>query len=122
MSYNFSYKGFKQSEVCINLRLAEQLGLNEEIIEEIIFFQNKRYNIREKLSSGEIEPTRDVGSTLKQIDENLQMLWFKKSNKYPYKFWLEPRCTCPKIDNQDIISDSSSIFIYSNGCPLHKGI
>lgn len=122
MSDDFSYKGFKQSEVYINLQLAEQLGLNEDTIEDIIFFQNKRHDIRERLSSGELEPTIAVGSILKYIDKNLQMLWFKKSDKYPYRFWLEPKCTCPKLDNQDMISDSSSpVFIYSNDCPLHKG-
>lgn len=122
MSDDFSYKGFKQSEVYINLRLAEQLGLNEDTIEDIIFFQNKRHDIRKRLSYGELEPTNVVGSFLKYIDKNLQMLWFKKSDKYPYMFWLEPKCTCPYFDNQDMISNSSPIFIYSNNCPLHKGI
>jgi len=47
----------------------------------------------------------------------LQRAWgFTEDSAY-HKHWLTPRCTCPRVDNEEGWSYRA---IYSRDCPVHK--
>ena len=104
----------------INMDLAKQQGLSKDEIDNIIVLQQKRSDIRNGIINKVIMPTRQVGEELSEIDVKLTKLWkFDNPNGYNfYKFWKEPGCLCPKMDNEDNYGKTSYIYI-SGRCPLH---
>lgn len=55
---------------------------------------------------------------LTNIEYDLQMLYGEEEDISYHKFWLTPKCTCPKIDNVDIYPNKNPIF--DKNCPIHK--
>lgn len=105
------------SDSSINLKLVEALGIDDKTHLQIEQLQDLRHMIRESLSQGAIEPTPAIGNLLSYINESLCKLWdFKDVHKY--KFWEEPCCACPKMDNDDLYE--SDLSIVNSECPLHS--
>ena len=104
----------------INMDLAKQQGLSKDEIDNIIVLQQKRSDIRNGIINKVIMPTRQVGEELSEIDVQLTKLWkFDNPNGYNfYKFWKEPGCLCPEMDNEDNYGKTSYIYIIGR-CPLH---
>jgi hypothetical protein len=52
------------------------------------------------------------------IEYRLQYLWGFPMDKNYHKYWFEvPGCTCPKLDNHDMIGSSRAVFNMT--CPFH---
>jgi hypothetical protein len=52
-----------------------------------------------------------------EIEFRLQELWrFPKDAKF-HRFWETPKCSCPKIDNEDAYPTGH--YFVSSDCPLH---
>ena len=94
--------------------------LSKDEIDNIIVLQQKRSDIRNGIINKVIMPTRQVGEELSEIDVQLTKLWkFDNPNGYNfYKFWKEPGCLCPEMDNEDNYGKTSYIYIRGR-CPLH---
>lgn len=64
------------------------------------------------------EALKTLAQDLTEIEFYLQELWgFSKDSRY-HRFWLYPKCECPKMDNED---DYPHLQYYNAGCPLHGG-
>jgi hypothetical protein len=105
-----------------NPRLADKQGLDEttrEVIDKLHIFQEF---ITESASetNADGEPTYDVQALYKMWYETnvlLQKLWkFDLDEKY-IKFWEFPRCTCPKMDNDD--NYPSGYYVTVQNCIYH---
>lgn len=52
-----------------------------------------------------------------QIEFELQELWgFSLDIRY-HRFWARPKCTCPKLDNEDLYP--GGLYVTSGLCHLH---
>lgn len=73
-----------------------------------------------------MKETDDV-SELKKLDKKytevefeLQEAWkFPKDARY-HRYWNRPKCTCPKMDNEDRYGTGYSVI--NSECPLHGGV
>lgn len=102
----------------INLKLAQQKKLSQETIKEI----EKLYEV-ENIICNAIEKTNDPAQLQLLVDDwhntqfELQKLWgFKEDINY-HPWWYLPKCTCPKIDNEDAYP--TGYYIKVADCPLH---
>ena len=60
------------------------------------------------------------GRELRSVEYALQRAWgFAQSEKY-HRFWEAPRCTCPKMDNEDRYPSGS--YVVMTSCPVHGDI
>ena len=102
----------------INRRLATQLELSEQTISDILH----HHSVREFLES-EMQNTTDR-EELKLLSKDwtnnefdLQDLWgFPRDENY-HRWWYVPRCTCPKIDNDDAYG--TGYYTRTLDCPVH---
>lgn len=114
---DFEYSGFKQGETFVNLRLARDKGLSHAEIKYIEVLQKERHDIREKLRSGELTPTKSIGDRLFEIDNLLIDVWdFDLPYGSYYRAWEEPTCICP---NEYIPYSFRHVH---RECPLHGGL
>lgn len=60
---------------------------------------------------------RELDAECQELEYELQELWnFGKDSKF-VKFWIRPKCECPKMDNEDAYPYGH--YIISGNCPLH---
>lgn len=60
---------------------------------------------------------KDLYSIWLKNETTLQKMWgFDEDVKY-IKWWNYPRCTCPKMDNDDAYP--SGYYVTSGNCPIH---
>lgn len=70
-----------------------------------------------------IKETRDLdllkwfAIELTELEFNLQKVWgFDRDLRF-HRFWITPKCTCPKLDNEDAYP--TGFYSYNLNCPLH---
>ena len=59
-----------------------------------------------------------------QVTKNefdLQKFWGFPQNESMHKFWLVPKCTCPKMDNEERYGQEHG-FIINNDCKVHGNL
>lgn len=102
----------------INYKLADKLGLSQEVKNKI----ESRHRIRDKIE--ELMKETDNKRFLKALKDiwhlnefKLQELWgFKRDINY-HKWWNLPKCSCPKIDNEDTYP--LGYYVLNSSCVLH---
>jgi hypothetical protein len=101
----------------VNTALAKKMGLSAEEISAISDLQQQRRDYYKRM---EIAPVVDLptwDSKCTELEFQLQKAWgFQQDSKY-HKFWERPRCTCPKMDNDD--GYPYGYYTISGVCPLH---
>ena len=60
---------------------------------------------------------REKSHLLRTLEFRIQKAWKFERNPSFHRFWLEPHCTCPKMDNEDRWGTSHTII--DNECPCH---
>lgn len=105
----------------INKQLAEDLGLDEDTIENIQILQDLRDEMEEDVKEEtDEELIRATYVSWLQVHKHLQTLWgFPQDDNY-IKFWTFPHCSCPKIDNEDNYPVGYYTMNYS--CLVHKKV
>lgn len=102
----------------INLRLAYQRGLSEEAIHKI---QNLYKEEEELFHTMEQEDDpyqlRNYAFDWYNIQTQLQAHWGFPLNENYHRWWNLPKCTCPKMDNDD--AWPTGRYYMSSGCPIH---
>ena len=59
----------------------------------------------------------ELAMDLQEVEFHLQELWgFPRDARF-HKFWDYPKCTCPKVDNED--NYPTGFYIIDKECPLH---
>jgi hypothetical protein len=60
---------------------------------------------------------KELSLDLQELEFHLQDLWgFSRDARY-HRFWEYPKCTCPKLDNEDRYA--TGFVIVNSDCPLH---
>lgn len=60
----------------------------------------------------------EYADIITQIEFDLQSLWgFPQDAKW-HKFWKLPKCTCPKMDNDDRYP--TGYYVINASCPIHN--
>lgn len=84
----------------------------------IIAEHNIKLNIYEAIEKEtDVAALKAYAQILTELEFRLQELWgFPKDAKF-HRFWLTPKCDCPKWDNED--SYPTGYSIVNMGCLLH---
>ena len=90
--------------------------LNKDLLLEAHFMRMMVYDLIEETE--DLDMLFKYGQDLKLIENELQMMWGFEVNSLYHKFWMVPKCTCPKMDNEDWYPHKQVI---SGGCPVHQG-
>ena len=104
----------------INKELAIKQKLSEveiEIIESLHYLRNF---ITLKAYCTHINKKEDLQVLYKRWFNNeklLQKVWKFDNNDSYIKFWTFPKCTCPKMDNEDRYP--IGFYIVNGECPIH---
>ena len=104
----------------INDTLARSKGLSEDTIIAIQAVMNKIAIIQQR-PLYYFECYKDAVLAVEALETTLQLLWGFSYNKnyQTYRFGFKD-CSCPKIDNRDMVG--SGQFIHDKGCVVHGWI
>lgn len=111
-------KVFKQKHQVLNSLLISKQELNDTDVNKINklhYIKNCFFDIIEK----EYDPNRLklISKLVTQIEFQLQKLWKFEQDQTFHKFWELPKCSCPKLDNEDL-SGTGHRYIDTN-CIFH---
>ena len=104
-------------ETCINRDLLVTQGV-EKNLETIKDLHLAKFKIFDKIeNTDDKDELKKYAYELNHIEFNLQEAWgFPRSNNY-HKFWLMPKCKCPKMDNEERYP--GAFYVVNASCPLH---
>jgi hypothetical protein len=83
---------------------------------------NALHEVKEQIfelmeTENDVNQLRHYDQQLEGIEFKLQELWHFPKDKKFHKFWKRPKCTCPKMDNEDRYP--FGYYVISADCPLH---
>lgn len=111
-------KVFKKTSQILNDRLIKQQDLNDTDVKNI----HKLHSIKNCFI--DIMEKEDCQNKLKlmsrlvtQIEFQLQKAWKFEQDQTFHRFWELPKCSCPKLDNEDL-SGTGHRYINPN-CLYH---
>lgn len=104
--------------VKLNPNFLRKQNIDEAGEKVILELHELRLNIDDKMKS-EDDPVKlkILDKEYTEIEFKLQDAWGFPRNAHYHRFWNRPKCTCPKMDNEDAYSTKYSIINHS--CPLH---
>jgi hypothetical protein len=113
----------KTKHINLNGRLAKQQNLTDDDVLEIKLIHLALENYF--LGIKNMDPTtwtrsfkRDIIERVEKIEFALQRAWKFKENRDMHSWWYKvPHCSCPYMDNEDMIGISHRYI--SSGCILH---
>lgn len=102
-----------------NLDLLKQQGKehNKKLIQNMYDAQFAIMQTMEQ--TNEINVLLELDQALDKIEYALQELWGFGKDHAMHKFWYRPKCSCPRIDNEERYGMKVGQII-SGGCILHK--
>lgn len=103
----------------ISVQLAERQGLTQDAVNAIELlhrFKDDMFDLcRNVYVDGE---SGGFVLALEQIEFSMQRLWEFEESSAHHTWWYQiPGCTCPKLDNQDMMGIDQRII--SCDCPFH---
>ena len=101
----------------LNYTLIKKQKIQSNLSKLKIVYQTK-YDIYENIKS-ETNPTilKSYAEDLTLCEYELQKLWKLPLDIKFHRYWETPKCTCPKIDNQD--QYPHGYYLTQINCPLH---
>lgn len=113
--YIYEYKGKKHG---VNPAFVRKQNISDETLKQIIMLHKIRLRMHELVEkSDDKDELRTLSNSLIDLELNLQDLWgFDRDIRF-YKFWNVSKCTCAKMDNEDMYPIGP--YWYSGDCPLH---
>jgi len=102
----------------INKALVAKQSLDDVSLELLKLLHVQKYLLTERMA---LAPTKKERYSLhKQLLENnckLQEVWGFPMNQFWYRFWEEPGCCCPQVDNRERFP--FGMYIINGQCPIH---
>lgn len=109
-------------EEYLNQRLILKQGISQQNVDNIVELHNQRLRLFDAMRGA--EPVDDkcgmfvCCNHLTEIEYRLQANWgFEQNEKFHSWWFMMPHCTCPQMDNMDMVGTK-----YSNiglACPIH---
>jgi hypothetical protein len=113
--YVVEYNG--KPYVALNERLIKRQGLTEAEVDDIKRLHEYRLSIEDRMRKAIGWELKSLYSIWVETQYNLQEKWkFPKSENH-IRFWEAPKCTCPRMDNED--SYPHGFYIKNTSCPIH---
>lgn len=101
----------------INMALAKRRNLSKKRIKKINRLQALRDWLYNAMRTCEAEYLPTFSRWVTETEFKLQKAWRFEMDQAHHKFWNLPRCTCPKMDNDDRYPQGN--YIYNAKCPVH---
>ena len=100
-----------------NKRLINEMGISSEDEEKINMAHEVRLVCEKDMEYNEVDSYefQHALTRWRNMQRVLQKLWGFPPNKHKWKEWHLPKCTCPKIDNDDV----GNHYYITNTCPIH---
>jgi hypothetical protein len=112
---------YKDKHIILNEFLLKKQGIyNEDSIYKIAKLHYEKMRILDEMENThptEILKLHIFGQKLKDIEFELQKAWGFELNEKFHKFWYQPHCTCPKIDNDERFTYDCGFI--DEECPVH---
>lgn len=104
--------------IMLNKRLLDRQNAWEEL-DTLKALHKEKLEIYEKMDNTDCPAALVVfDKQLNEIEFKLQDAWGFERNANFFRIWERPKCTCPKMDNEDRYPYG---HIISGGCVLHGG-
>lgn len=105
-------------KIMLNPILLFKQGVDENKFKKLAEAHKNKHKILEKMKITDEKSTlKFLAETITQIEFSLQRLWgFPEDINY-HRFWELPKCTCPKLDNEDAYP--TGYYVRVQSCPLH---
>jgi len=105
------------SSITLNQSLIEKQKLDMPAIAAILGLHARKLALYAEMAEAEEFSLEAYGRELRDIEYALQREWkFPQTAKY-HRFWEAPRCTCPKMDNEEHYGTAYAII--DKACPVH---
>ena len=101
----------------INKKLAKTMKLDKDEIKVIEGLQAQRDDHYRRMKIAPVGDLREWDDICTNLEFRLQKAWGFTQDINFHKFWERPRCTCPKMDNDD--NYPHGYYTTSMDCPLH---
>ena len=104
----------------LNPFLIEQKKLTQEQVDIIKNLHIEKDALFDLIESTEITDDNrgEFLAKLEDVEYRLQESWGFPRNSAYFKHWLSPKCSCPRIDNEDM--HPSNYKYYNSECELHR--
>lgn len=103
------------------MALVEKQELNQEQVDAVKFFQKKREELNDALNTLDHEtypvPFKALVDAWNENEGKLQMAWGFDFDHTMQRWFNIPKCTCPKLDNEERLGTVHRIIM--EGCPCH---
>jgi len=115
MKYSVTYNG---NTVNLNKDLIKEQNLSDDRVKRILTLHYQKMQIFEAMKKiDDADDLKKYDMYLNEIEFELQYEWGFDCNQKFFKFWERPKCTCPKMDNDDRYP--TGYYITNSDCPLH---
>ena len=90
-----------------------------ENVDDLVTKHKEKLDIYENiLKEDDKEKLKEYAKKITEIEFELQRLWKFKQDRNYHRFWETPKCTCPKLDNEE--NYPIGYYTVSEDCPLHS--
>lgn len=115
--YAVYYKGKLELYLSPNLAVKQNLDIDD--LENIKKIHINRLTLFDKIEAeSNISKLHKLADELTEIEFKLQDAWKFDRDASFHSWWFQsPKCTCPKLDNQERIG--TGYFIVNESCLLH---
>jgi len=108
-------------EVCLNQKWIKDKVIDADGVAKLEEIHAKRIDLFNRIEKEtDVIKLNEMAKEIDEIDFALQDAWgFEKDIKYHTWWYRLPKCTCPKMDNREMVG--TDLRITSLDCPLHGG-
>jgi hypothetical protein len=102
----------------INPRLVARQQISDEVLEQIKGTHVQRLHIfQQARETDDQAQLRQLAKDFEQLEYHQQTLWGFSQDPNFHRWFDFPKCTCPKMDNQDRYGTPYRVI--SADCPVH---
>lgn len=102
----------------INPELVKAKKIDSDTLKLIKSLHEAKYVVYKKIEkTNDSNELKELSKQLTNIEFELQKAWGFKEDINFHRFWTTPKCTCPKMDNED--NYPHGYYITNSECPLH---
>ena len=117
--YAVIFKGYVQSFINPEMLIQQKISTESDTFKKLKEAQAERISIFYQMELTDDENLlAKLDSAFTANEFYLQNLWGFEENIDFHKFWEAPKCTCPKLDNND--QYPTGYYSYNQSCPIHK--
>lgn len=111
----YTYRGKKYF---VNALLLKQRNVSVAVAEEIIKLHKRRLWLYDYMGKALEVELPQLAQEVEDLECELQELWGFRRDRTKHRWFMVPRCSCPKMDNGELLGTEYRIVF--EDCPVHK--